>query len=231
MAREFRAVSCGEAKAWRAAVILLMKEAGPVALCKCGFAGSEHGQAAMWQGPALLAARRRLVCVCGGEGVQRLPCVDAPVCKRVCSSAGVFVRAGIRPKHRGPGGALWLERYAALHHGINLKRGRGWRICLVPSCPPGPSPTASSPCHWRIGRGRCCLGAHQGAAATRRGTQQVKLLRVMGASIPIAKRQLKPCPETLRHFTGVAWPVQSPNLAQIGRRRGFALDHCPGGAA
>jgi len=108
------------------------KVAGPVALCKCGFAGSEHRQAALrqdavWQMAVMFAARRRLVCVCGGESVQRLPRLGAVM----------FVLADARPKRKGPGGALLLERYAALHHGINLKqRARAASLpCSLPARP------------------------------------------------------------------------------------------------
>jgi len=84
----------------------------------------------------MFAARRRLVCVCGGESVQRLPRLGAVM----------FVLAYARPKRKGPGGALLLERYAALHHGINLKqRARAASLpCSLPARPdqawPLPSP-------------------------------------------------------------------------------------------
>jgi hypothetical protein len=103
----------------------------------------------------MLAARRRLVCVCGGEDVRRLAREQNGL------HGPFFVRAGIRPSTKAPVGRFGWNGKRLFITASTSKRGRGG-VSAFSFLPAWTKPDRFIPCHWRIGRGRCCHGAPVG---------------------------------------------------------------------
>jgi hypothetical protein len=108
-AREQGAVSCKGANAGAGKVPAAKHR-------KCGIAGSERWCDLPNGSMQALAARRRLVCVCGDDNSRR------------------YARADAQPTATRPIRVAWLAGNSAHHHGINL-----WRGCGEPCAAPFPA--------------------------------------------------------------------------------------------